>query len=726
MKHNQRYFLFLLSGIIFLSVNSLFAQFEEDVLSEQQIIIAPTDSLKEYLNIAESVIYRNPRKGKLFVDQLLKRAEELKDQNSQAYALALNGVYYLTKADKDSCYLYFRDAISRLPEVDDREVHFMINNLFVRVSSRYQQFDTAASYLDKVKKLAEQLDKPKFYAAYYNNRGIQAGNMGRLNESYDYYIKALHYFAELDDKRNRAILNNNIGRVSQELGDHESAISYFEEAMAINRIYGDIYDLGMNYGNIGISYKKLEKYDKALEAFNAAYLIAKENDFRMEMARALLNSAEIHMVKADTSQAEENYLVSLEICQANDIKNGTIFNNLGLASLYYYQKSYAKAWKHLDAAERVAREIQENTRLVEVYDLKVDLLKQESDFEAALVYREKYIALKDSLSELANKQHLLDVKTKYEAEKKSLENLQLRTENKSKNIVIFWRTLFSLVLIVLLAILVVFIYNIRQSRKKLEKANQSLKELNNTITKQNNTLQESNQAKDKLLSVIGHDLRSPFNSILGLLQLMTTDFEAFDKQEQKEILQTLYKQAGDTYQTVENLLQWALSQRGSIKCKVVPTNLSAVIYQEINFYKQKAEAKQIRILFKIDDEAYAMADKELMLIVFRNLINNAIKFSEAGQEIIIKNYQANNWQIVEIEDHGKGMTPDQLAALHADQNLESTKGTHNEGGTGLGLQLVKEFMQMQNGKFELESVAGQGSTAKLCLPLVSSQYRSEE
>ncbi|MDD4087289.1 MAG: tetratricopeptide repeat-containing sensor histidine kinase, partial [Bacteroidales bacterium] len=601
-----------------------------------------------------------------------------------------------------------------------------INNLFVRVSSRYQQFDTAASYLDKVKKLAEQLDKPKFYAAYYNNRGIQAGNMGRLNESYDYYIKALHYFAELDDKRNRAILNNNIGRVSQELGDHESAISYFEEAMAINRIYGDIYDLGMNYGNIGISYKELEKYDKALEAFNAAYLIAKENDFRMEMARALLNSAEIHMVKADTSQAEENYLVSLEICQANDIKNGTIFNNLGLASLYYYQKSYAKAWKHLDAAELVAREIQENTRLVEVYDLKVDLLKQESDFEAALVYREKYIALKDSLSELANKQHLLDVKTKYEAEKKSLENLQLRTENKSKNIVIFWRTLFSLVLIVLLAILVVFIYNIRQSRKKLEKANQSLKELNNTITKQNNTLQESNQAKDKLLSVIGHDLRSPFNSILGLLQLMTTDFEAFDKQEQKEILQTLYKQAGDTYQTVENLLQWALSQRGSIKCKVVPTNLSAVIYQEINFYKQKAEAKQIRILFKIDDEAYAMADKELMLIVFRNLINNAIKFSEAGQEIIIKNYQANNWQIVEIEDHGKGMTPDQLAALHADQNLESTKGTHNEGGTGLGLQLVKEFMQLQNGKFELESVAGQGSTAKLCLPLVSSQYRSEE
>ena len=412
VKHNQRYFFFLLSGIIFLSVNSLFAQFEKEVLSVQQIRMAPTDSLKEYLNIAESVIYSNPRKGKLFVDQLLKRAEELKDQNSQAYALALNGVYYLTKANKDSCYLCFRDALSRLPEVDDREVHFMINNLFVRVSSRYQQFDTAASYLEKVRKLAEQLDKPKFYAAYYNNMGIQAGNMGKLNESYDYYIQALHYFAELDDKRNRAILNNNIGRVSQELGDHESAISYFEEAMAINRIYGDIYDLGMNYGNIGISYKELEKYDKALEAFNAAYLIAKENDFRIEMARALLNSAEIHMVKADTSQAEENYLVSLEICQANDIKYGTIFNNLGLASLYYYQKSYDKAWKHLDEAERVAREIQENKRLVDVYNLKVDLLKQRSDFEAALAYREKYIALKDSLSELANKQHLLDVKTK--------------------------------------------------------------------------------------------------------------------------------------------------------------------------------------------------------------------------------------------------------------------------------------------------------------------------
>ncbi|HOI33189.1 MAG TPA: tetratricopeptide repeat-containing sensor histidine kinase, partial [Bacteroidales bacterium] len=523
---------------------------------------------------------------------------------------------------------------------------------------------------------------------------------------------------EIDDNRNIAVLNNNIGRINQKLGDHETAITYFEEAMSINRIWGDIYDLCMNYGNIGISYKDLKRYNKALEAFDAAYLIAQENDFRMEMARALLNSAQVHLIQADTSKAEENYLSSLEICRANDIKQGTIFNNIGLASLYYYQKSYDRAWIHLDEAEHVALEIQEFDQLVGVYDLKVELLKQQTNYESALNYREKYIAIKDSLSDLANKQHLMDVKTKYEAEKKSLENQQLRSDNENKNTVIFWRTLFIVILVILLAILVVFILNIRKSRKKLEKANRSLQELNNTITEQNNTLQESNQAKDKLLSVIGHDLRSPFNSILGLLQLMTTDFETFDKQEQKEILQTLYKQAGETYQTVENLLQWALSQRGNIQCNALPLNLREVFSHEIIFLNQRAEAKNISLKCQLEDGANALADKELMLIVFRNLINNAIKFSESGQEIIIRNHVTHDWQVVEIEDHGKGMTPDQLKAIFSDQIFESTKGTHNEGGTGLGLQLVKEFMHIQNGKFELESVAGQGSTAKLCLPLV--------
>ncbi len=703
----------ILLGFTFLIPASVHAQHDEQQVFIQKIKNAPVDSLKDLISRAETIVYRNPIQGKQLIDHLINRSDELGDFGNYAYAMAVKGIYYFLVADKDSCFLAFRASMSHMSEIKENELKFMIINLFARVNSQYQQYDTAASYLEKVKKLADLIAKPKFYAAYYNNMGILAGDLGKMYESFGHYMQALQYFAEIDDKRNMAVLNNNIGRINQKLGDHETAIEYFLDAMAINRIYGDVYDLGMNHGNIGISYKALEKYDKAIEAYTTSYSIAKENGFKMEMARALLNTADIYMLMGDTSSAEENFLKSLEICEKENIKYGLILNNISLASLYLENQSIDKSLAYINEAELNAKEFQEFELLKNAYEVKVKVLKNKSDYKEALFYHERFLALKDSLTELANSQQLMDIKTKYEAEKKSLENKQLRVENENINQIVYWRTLFLVVLAVLLIILAVFIFNIRRSRKKLEKFNAELQALNSTITQQNEALQTSNAAKDKLLSVIGHDLRSPFNSMLGLLQMMTTDFETFEPEEQKEILQTLFKQAGDTYQTVENILQWALNQGGKIKCKPFRLNLLDLALQEINFLKNRAEVKEIMLKNHIDSDAFILADKELMLIILRNLINNAIKFSSAGQEIIIKNRKQDNWQIIEITDQGLGMQAHQVKAILSGQHLESTKGTSNEGGTGLGLQLVKEFIRMQKGIFEVESEPEKGSTFRV-------------
>ncbi|MDN5348613.1 MAG: hypothetical protein PWQ54_9 [Bacteroidales bacterium] len=714
---NFRIFVFLLTFSLVIS-GILYAQLDEQQVFLEKIKHAPADSLKDLIINAEAVLYQNPRQGKQLIDQLMIRSNELDDPDNYTYATALKGIYYLLTANKDSCFLAFKESLSRLAEIKDDELKFMIINLYARVNSQYKQFDTAALYLEKAGQLAALINKPKFHASYYNNLGILAGDLGKIYESYTYYIQALSYFSEINDKRNMAVLNNNLGRINQRLGDHETAIEYFTEAMALNRIYGDVYDLGMNHGNIGISYQALKKYDKAVESYATSYSIAKENGFKQEMARARLNTADVYMLKGDTIAAEENFLSSLDICQKNDIIYGIILNNLNLASLYLEKQELDKAWKHISDAEQTARSFQEFELLKKVYDVKVKVLKKKADFKEALVYLEKFLALNDSLSELANRQQLIDIKTKYEAQKKSLENQQLRFENENISQIVYWRTLFLAVLIVLLIILVVFIFNIRKSRKKLENVNTELQALNSTIIEQNNALQDSNAAKDKLLSIIGHDLRSPFNSMLGLLQLMTSEFETFEKDEQQEILHTLLKQAGDTYQTVENLLHWALSQGGKIQCKLSRLNLLEVAVQEVNFLNHRAEAKEIKLVNQIDADAFVLADKELMLIILRNLINNAIKFSTSGQEIIIRNHKQDSWQIIEVVDKGLGMKAQQVKAILSGQYIESIKGTKNEGGTGLGLQLVKEFIRMQKGIFEVESEPGQGSTFRVWMPVV--------
>jgi signal transduction histidine kinase len=712
---NIRAIIFLF-GLWFLIPGFLSAQLDEPQVFLEKIKLAPADSLKDLISKAETFMYRNPLQGKQFVDQLLIRSKELNDTDNFAYVTAIKGIYFFLTSDKDSCFLAFNQALSHIPELQNNELKFMIINLYARVNSQYHQFDSAAAYLEKAEQLALLIDKPKFYAAYYNNMGILASDLGKLYESFTYYMQALHYFSEMDDKNNMAVLNNNIGRINQRLDDHETAIEYFTEAMAINRIYGDVFDLGMNYGNIGISYKALEKYEKALEAYTTAYSIANENGFKQEMARALLNSADVYLLMGDTAAAEENFLNSLEISTKNNVNYGIILNNLNLASLYLEKYELDKAWTHINDAEKLASSLKEFELLNKIFDVKVKVLKEKSNFKEALFYREKYLALNDSLSELAKKQQLMDLKTKYDAEKKSLENQQLRIENENINQIVYWRTLFLMVLVILLIILFVFIINIRKSRKKIETVNAELQALNSKITEQNKELRDSNMAKDKLLSVIGHDLRSPFNSMLGLLQLMTSEFETFEKNEQKEILQTLLKQAGDTYQTVENLLQWALSQGGKINCKPRRMNLLDIAMQEVTFLNHRAEAKEIKLVNQIDSDTFVLADKELMLIIFRNLINNAIKFSTTGQEITIRNHKQDNWQILEVVDKGLGMQPQQVRAILSGQHFESTKGTENEGGTGLGLQLIKEFIRLQKGIFEVESEPGLGSTFRVWMP----------
>ena len=377
----------LLFGLWFLIPGFLSAQLDEPQVFLEKIKLAPVDSLKDLISKAETFMYRNPLQGKQFVDQLLIRSKELNDTDNFAYVTAIKGIYFFLTSDKDSCFLAFNQALSHIPELQNNELKFMIINLYARVNSQYHQFDSAAAYLEKAEQLALLIDKPKFYAAYYNNMGILASDLGKLYESFTYYMQALHYFSEMDDKNNMAVLNNNIGRINQRLDDHETAIEYFTEAMAINRIYGDVFDLGMNYGNIGISYKALEKYEKALEAYTTAYSIANENGFKQEMARALLNSADVYLLMGDTAAAEENFLNSLEISTKNNVNYGIILNNLNLASLYLEKYELDKAWTHINDAEKLASSLKEFELLNKIFDLKVKLLKEKSNFKEALFYR---------------------------------------------------------------------------------------------------------------------------------------------------------------------------------------------------------------------------------------------------------------------------------------------------------------------------------------------------
>ncbi len=242
------------------------------------------------------------------------------------------------------------------------------------------------------------------------------------------------------------------------------------------------------------------------------------------------------------------------------------------------------------------------------------------------------------------------------------------------------------------------------------------------IVKQNDKLKDLVATKDKFFSIIAHDLRSPLGTMAGFTKLLVESFDEYDIDKQKELIKVLYDTTDKTYKLVENLLLWSRTQQSDLSFNPQNENLFLIAEETTDLLIQAAKRKYITIKNKITHNLFVSADKDMVLTVFRNLISNAIKFTNQGGEITItanKSKDKTNNNIIEITitDTGVGITKDVQKKLFKISENYSSKGTDNETGTGLGLILCKEFISKHNGNITIESEIGKGSKFIFTLPV---------
>ncbi len=231
-------------------------------------------------------------------------------------------------------------------------------------------------------------------------------------------------------------------------------------------------------------------------------------------------------------------------------------------------------------------------------------------------------------------------------------------------------------------------------------------------------LKEANASKDKILSIIGHDLLGPIGTQKSILDMVIDDVEDFSREEILQLLQTMKPSLDATFTMIENLLSWARIMRRSIKPNLKQNDLSHVVEKSFDLLKQQAEQKKIKLVYSGDKKVPAVFDKNLMDIVIRNLLSNAIKFSNPHSEIRVVVVKQEKVVKVSISDHGMGLSGEDIhKILKEKEKIESRRGTRKEKGTGLGLIVVKEFIQLNNGKLHIESRPGQGTTFSFMLPV---------
>jgi len=230
-------------------------------------------------------------------------------------------------------------------------------------------------------------------------------------------------------------------------------------------------------------------------------------------------------------------------------------------------------------------------------------------------------------------------------------------------------------------------------------------------------LNESNQAKDSFFSIIAHDLRSPFNVILGMLDLLTSGYSEYTDQERQKMLLSCKNASARTIDLLENLLTWARVQKGSLPYSPEKFNIADVINENVHLFESAFQSKEIILKQSGEKNISTTSDRNMMNTIVRNLISNAIKFTKPGGSISIHVcYYDDDHLMVTVKDSGIGMSQQTLKSLFKIENRMVMRGTNNERGTGLGLILSKEFIEKNSGKIWVTSVQGAGSTFNFTLP----------
>jgi signal transduction histidine kinase len=237
------------------------------------------------------------------------------------------------------------------------------------------------------------------------------------------------------------------------------------------------------------------------------------------------------------------------------------------------------------------------------------------------------------------------------------------------------------------------------------------------IILKNKELEKLNAQKDKFFSIISHDLKSPFNGILGFSRLLTEKAQNADFLKVQQYAEIIHDSSEKYMELLTNLFEWSNQQRGGSQFKPVPFNLPDLMMEIEMLYMEASQKKQIRLINQLPDQLEIYADESMVGTVLRNLISNALKFTNPGGEILFTARSTDSFVEVCIKDNGVGIHPEMAKKLFHVEQYHSTPGTQNETGTGLGLNLCKEFVAKHGGQIWVKSKKQEGSAFYFTIPV---------
>lgn len=711
MNQTIKRIIFFIAPLLLLFPSVVSAQTDSISILESMIPEAQSDRefYDIYFRLAEKLYASNPDKGIGYAFKALEYADNVGDDACFAGANAVMAQTLICSGLPDSAMFYARNTFNLTGQGKASEFRFSAINTMGNIHNEFSNWDSTLFYYKMALDHAQLNENQENIASACNNMGMIYSDIGDVQKSYEYYLKALKLFEVTGNLGFEAIVLNNIATINQQNEDYDRSIEYLKRAIAINQKLGKYYHLSTNYSNLGISYKELELYDTALVYYLKSHELNEKYGFNSDHARYYFNLGNLYFNKGDLKLAREHFDKSVEVTEQQGIRLGVLFNNLRLFDLDIIEKRFAMAKQRLRVLEEVIHETNQLGYITDLLHRRSTYYETVGDYKKALEVYKAYHDHVDSIRELDYKSNVANLQEKYESEKKTRENLELRDEVLLQEKTIQYQYLLVLFVMVVLVFTLVIAAVLFKSRAKLSRANSALTSLNLKVNNQKANLEVANATKDKMFSIIAHDLRSPFNTLLGFLDLLVSEYDDLDDTEKKNLLKTLNLQSIKTFGLLENLLQWSMMQRGLVKLDMANYNMYQLVTSQLNELSHRSETKNVELVNLVDKSMEIKADEVMIKTILRNLVNNSIKFSNSGDQVKIRAVKNAAKFSLYVEDQGVGMTQKYADQLFTKQIPDSTPGTGNEHGSGLGLRIVKDFVDMMDGEIHVDSSPGEGT-----------------
>ncbi len=559
----------------------------------------------------------------------------------------------------------------------------------------------ALSYIEKSITLYKQIKDTtnlcysmiNLFDYYYNN--------GDYKQAIDILKQAENY------SKNQVELSglyyNRLALWYEYIGESEISVNNDKLALACYKKQKDSISISCALHNIGVYYIGIAKYDSAQFYLNKSKKFCIDStDVMIASNQTLLSIIERH---------KKNYTLAIELNKsairkyaADSLWYDVAYENQKLAECYNEMNLTDSALITIKQAIYINKKYNFTESLKSNYNLIYRLYKKRREYRKALKYSDLEREYADSLAK-KNKENIVqnyEIRDKLDKNKEILKQTKINNEYLNKQ-----RTRLGIFSLIVFLLFLLAFYLLIQKRKEEKKNKELVLQLNGV----NDTLRT-------ILSIIGHDLKESIGSLKTFTEYM--HLKILDKKSIDELIADFVPLVESSADLLDNLLTWSKNNNENFTPELNRICSQDIIERTLIHIRHIANAKQIE--FSIEDEQiYFIADSNMINIVLRNLVTNAIKFSNNGSEITIKTSINNNYIEFSVIDHGVGMTEEQINHIFDKSKTSHTKGTNGENGSGIGLSLCKSFISKQNGKLSVYSTPGVGSTFKLSFPMESNK-----